>query len=197
VKIKRALLLAIVTVAATAGAALATHTASGLTTLSTWRGTMDRADLSSLVRELGPMHRMDRSDLFVGAVVRLEDQGAGGGRAGTRLVPAARPAVRLADQGAGDPEGRRPFRASARPLVRLGDQGRGDGACRRWAGPAHLFAAWSILRGDGRAWPRPGDQPGQRHRPARPENPGRRRGIDRILSFDTGFDGIAGITGRT
>ena len=64
-KIKRALLLAIVTVAATAGAALATHTASGLTTLSTWRGTMDRADLSSLVRELGPMHRMDRSDLFV------------------------------------------------------------------------------------------------------------------------------------
>ena len=63
--IKRAFMLGIFTLAVTASAALATHTASGLTTLATWRGTMDRADLSSLVRELGPMHQSATSDLFV------------------------------------------------------------------------------------------------------------------------------------
>jgi hypothetical protein len=63
--IKRSFLLAILIMAATAGVALATHTSSGLATLATWRGTMDRADLSALARELGAMHQMDRSDLFV------------------------------------------------------------------------------------------------------------------------------------
>lgn len=63
--IKRALVLAIVVLASTAGAVLATHTSSGLSTLATWRGSMDRADLSSLARELGAMHAMGGSDLFV------------------------------------------------------------------------------------------------------------------------------------
>lgn len=63
--VKRGLLLAIVVLAVTAGAVLATHNASGLATLATWRGTMDRADLSSLVGKLGDMHRIGESDLFV------------------------------------------------------------------------------------------------------------------------------------
>lgn len=63
--VKRATLLAIVILASTAGAVFATHTSTGLTTLATWRGSMDRADLSALAHELGAMHAMDRSDLFV------------------------------------------------------------------------------------------------------------------------------------
>lgn len=63
--IKRAIVLAIVVLASTAGAVLATHTSTGLTTLATWRGSMDRADLIALARELGAMQAMDGSDLFV------------------------------------------------------------------------------------------------------------------------------------
>ena len=63
--IKRAVVLAILVLASTAGAVLATHTSSGLTTLATWRGSMDRADLTTLARELGAMHSMGGSDLFV------------------------------------------------------------------------------------------------------------------------------------
>ena len=63
--IKRAVLLTVLVLATTAGAALATHTATGLATLATYRGTMDRADLNGLLRELGQMQAMRRSDLFV------------------------------------------------------------------------------------------------------------------------------------
>lgn len=58
-KLKRGLLLAILVVAASASAALATHTATGLTTVATWRGTMDRADLKALDRELDPKNSRD------------------------------------------------------------------------------------------------------------------------------------------
>lgn len=63
--IKRAAILTILVLATTAGAVMATHTASGLATLATYRGTMDRADLNGLLRELGQMQTMRRSDLFV------------------------------------------------------------------------------------------------------------------------------------
>ncbi len=64
-KLRRGFLLGIVMAAVWAGSVLATHTSSGLTTLSAHRGSMDRADLATLVRELGASHAMSGSDLFV------------------------------------------------------------------------------------------------------------------------------------
>lgn len=63
--IKRSIGLALVGLVVTAGVAVATHTATGLTTLNTWRGTMDRADLSTFAGQLGPRHQARTSDLFV------------------------------------------------------------------------------------------------------------------------------------
>lgn len=63
--IKRSVGLALVVLVVTSGVAIATHTATGLTTLNTWRGTMDRADLSTFAGQLGSSHRMRTSDLFV------------------------------------------------------------------------------------------------------------------------------------
>lgn len=65
--LKRGLALATAMVIATAGGAMASGLpgAVGLTPLGAWRGTMDRADLSSLVRELGSVHQKDRTDLLV------------------------------------------------------------------------------------------------------------------------------------
>jgi quercetin dioxygenase-like cupin family protein len=63
--IKRGFFLAFVALALTVGTAFASHTAIGLTSTLLGRGTMDRADLSGLVRELGAMRKMARSDVAV------------------------------------------------------------------------------------------------------------------------------------
>lgn len=62
---KRALVLAVLMLVTTVGAALATHTSIGLSSTLLGRGTWDRADLSALAHELGDMHRMSRSDVAV------------------------------------------------------------------------------------------------------------------------------------
>lgn len=63
--LQRAFLIALVTLALTAGAALATHTSVGLSSALLARGTWDRADLSELAHELGDMHQMRRSDVAI------------------------------------------------------------------------------------------------------------------------------------
>jgi quercetin dioxygenase-like cupin family protein len=63
--IKRASLFAIVVLMLSAHAALATHTASGLSSTLLGRGTWDRAALSELANELGDLHRMGGSDVAV------------------------------------------------------------------------------------------------------------------------------------
>lgn len=62
---KRSLVLAMVVLVVTAGAALATHTSVGLSSTLLGRATWDRADLSALANELGELHRMNGSDVAV------------------------------------------------------------------------------------------------------------------------------------
>jgi hypothetical protein len=64
-KIKRGFALAFVALALAVSSASATHTSIGLSSSLLGRGTMDRADLSALVRELGAMRALSRSDVAV------------------------------------------------------------------------------------------------------------------------------------
>lgn len=63
--IRRSLALAVIGLVMSAGAVLATHTSSGLSSTLLGRATWDRADLSALAHELGSLHRLAGSDVAV------------------------------------------------------------------------------------------------------------------------------------
>ena len=63
--IKRAFVLALLALATTVGAALATHTSAGLTSQLLGRGSWDRPMLSEFVNELGDVHRYGESTVAV------------------------------------------------------------------------------------------------------------------------------------
>ena len=63
--IKRAFVLALLAIATTVGAALATHTSAGLTSQLLGRGSWDRPMLSEFVNELGDVHRYGESTVAV------------------------------------------------------------------------------------------------------------------------------------
>ena len=100
--IKRAIVSAVVMVAATAGAVAATHTSAGLSSNLLGRGTWERPMLAEFVRELGDAHRYGDSTV---AVVRATLAPGGTtdwhGHPGPSVVVVTAGTIRVTEPGTG------------------------------------------------------------------------------------------------
>lgn len=100
--VKRSFVLALLAIATTVGATLATHTSAGLTSQLLGRGTWDRPMLSEFVNELGDAHRSHESTV---AVVRATLAPSGTtdwhGHPGPSVVVVTAGTIRLIEPAAG------------------------------------------------------------------------------------------------